>query len=215
MPTPEERDGIIPSLDIFVKREKELTEEEEKAERVEYDINALRDKLDKIQGKTPHLDLTREEVVIVKVIKAAREIQEFLWSVDKLAGLEEYKRMFRKRVVKIEEISFDNPHWKVEFKKRLLQTAALAIKAISRIDNGELNYDGCFSDGTPSNLPEYATPVKDKPACQWCEDTGREKYYHDAGDHFGAGNANDGEWRYRPCKKCELGREIAREEGDR
>jgi hypothetical protein len=35
-----------------------------------------------------------------------------------------------------------------------------------------------------------------------CNGTGYVEYYHDAGDHFGAGTAPNSEWRQKPCPKC-------------
>ena len=101
----------------------------------------------------------REEQNITEVIRAARTIQEFLWhGMNSDIGLEEFKRMFRKRVVKIDEIQMSNPHWKVEMRKRLLQAAAIAINLITKIDNDEIRHDGIHPT-LPSNLPEYDRPV--------------------------------------------------------
>lgn len=45
--------------------------------------------------------LKTEEEVIKEAIIAARKVQEFLWSdMNNEAGLEEFKRMFRKRLKK-------------------------------------------------------------------------------------------------------------------
>lgn len=105
--------------------------------------------------------MNNEEKQIAEVIRAARTIQEFLWGKpDSKAGLEEFKRMFRKRVKKIDAINFDNPYWDVEMRKRLLQTAALAVKAIYRLDNNDITHAGAMSDGAPSNLPEYSERLK-------------------------------------------------------
>ena len=69
-----------------------------------------------------------EERQIVELIKSARNIQEFLWGeMNAESGYEEIKRMFRKRVEKLDEVNTDNPHWKVEVRKRLLQVGAIAI----------------------------------------------------------------------------------------
>ena len=44
--------------------------------------------------------------------------------------------------------------------------------------------------------------VSKKVKCQKCNDTGEIEYYHDAGDHFGAGRAPGSEWKTKPydCK---------------
>ena len=106
---------------------------------------------------------TSEEQNIAEVIKAARTVQDFLWDgMNAKCGLEEFRRMFRKRVAKLEEIRMDNPHWRVELKKRLLQTAAIAVNLITRIDNGQLIHDGVHPT-LPSNLPQFDRPVIDNP----------------------------------------------------
>lgn len=100
-----------------------------------------------------------EKETILEVIEAARTIQEFLWGeMNDGAGLEEFKRMFRKRLAKIDEITTDNPHWKIELKKRLLQTAAIAVNMITKLDNNELNFDGIHPT-LPSNLSNYDKPL--------------------------------------------------------
>lgn len=97
--------------------------------------------------------LTTEEQAIQETIVAARKIQDFLWSgINSGAGFEEFRRMLRKRLVKMEEISFDNPYWKTEARKRLLQVAAVAVQAIGRLDDP--GFQG-------SNLHEFSEPVKE------------------------------------------------------
>lgn len=88
-----------------------------------------------------------EEQAIAAVIGAARCVQEFLWG-EKNAALElgELRRMFRKRVVKLEEVDPANPHAAVELKKQLLQAAALAVAMIGRIER----------DGVPPAEPSGA-----------------------------------------------------------
>lgn len=44
--------------------------------------------------------------------------------------------------------------------------------------------------------------------CQKCKDSGEIEYYHDAGDHFGAGIAPDSEWKTKPCE-CQKIRSTA------
>jgi len=96
-----------------------------------------------------------EDQTMFEVIKAARLIQEFLWGdMNDDCGLEEFKRMFRKRVIKIDEIEFSNPHWQTELKKRVLQTAAMAVNLITKLDNGKITYAGTHPH-LPSNLPDY------------------------------------------------------------
>lgn len=114
-------------------------------------------------------DPTDEEKALMSVIRAAREVQTFLWGEADLSwGIEEWLRMFRKRVVKLEEIDRKNPHAKVEMKKRLLQTAALSVALIAIIDKHGINWEG--TGETPSNLPQYSEPVRenDKERCSGC-----------------------------------------------
>lgn len=100
--------------------------------------------------------ITKEEKYLFEAIVAARKIQTFLWGEANGAwGLEEWRRMFRKRNQKIDDIKTDNPHAIVEFKKRLLQNAALSIALLGILDGrtelGEESY-------IPSNLPEFKEP---------------------------------------------------------
>lgn len=103
-----------------------------------------------------------EEKTILTVIKSAREIQEFLWKdMNDGAGLEEFKRMFRKRLSKIEEIDMNNPHWKIELKKRLLQIAAISVNLMTKLDNNEMNYEGIHLT-KPSNLPRFNDKIVER-----------------------------------------------------
>ena len=104
---------------------------------------------------------TEEEKAIIEVIRAARTIQEFLWSdMNEESGLEEFRRMFRKRVAKIEAITMDNPHWRVELNKRLLQTAAICVNLMTKSATGRLTHDGIHPT-LPSNLPQYDREIVD------------------------------------------------------
>ena len=62
-------------------------------------------------------------------------------------------------MVKLEQISTDNPHWKIELKKRVLQIAAISVNLINKIDNGVL--EGGIHPSLPSNLPEYDKKIED------------------------------------------------------
>lgn len=99
-------------------------------------------------------DLKEEEKYLFEAIISARRVQEFLWGENnKKWGIEEWRRMFKKRIVKIDEIKPDNPHAMIELKKRLLQNAALCIALLHNIDvSKDLNKE-CE---IPSNLPEYS-----------------------------------------------------------
>ncbi len=103
-------------------------------------------------------ELTGEEKYIFDTIVSARKIQEFLWSdMNQDIGLEEWRRIFRKRIHKIDGIKPENPHWKIELKKRLLQNAALSIAMLYALDKREIP-EGIHPT-LPSNLPEYAQGI--------------------------------------------------------
>lgn len=38
--------------------------------------------------------------------------------------------------------------------------------------------------------------------CSKCNGTGEVRYYHDVGDHFGAGTSPQSEWTTTPCPDC-------------
>lgn len=94
-----------------------------------------------------------EEQHLAEAIKAARTIQDFLWGeCNSSWTLEEWKRMFRKRVAKIDDIDPTNPHAMVELRKRLLQNAALSIALLGLMENQSLPTECKI----PSNLPQFA-----------------------------------------------------------
>jgi len=97
----------------------------------------------------------REIKHIFLSILAARKVQTFLWGeANGSWGIEEWCRMFRKRQAKIDEIKIDNPHAIVEFRKRLLQNAALSIALLGILE--KLNDIPLKNKtGLPSNLPQY------------------------------------------------------------
>jgi hypothetical protein len=104
--------------------------------------------------------MKNEEQIISEAIRAARIVQDFLWGkANGEWGFEEWKRMFRKRLAKMEEISRDNPHASVELRKRLLQNAALSIALIQIIDTDGIPWEP--KSDIPSNLPNYASPGAD------------------------------------------------------
>ncbi len=93
-----------------------------------------------------------EDDYILDIIKSARKIQDFLWGeLNYKWDLEEWKRMFRKRMVKIDEIDETNPHAIVELRKRLLQNAALCVALLIIIEEKDIEKNG----GLVSNLEGY------------------------------------------------------------
>ncbi len=105
-------------------------------------------------------DFSKEELQTVELIKAARAIQDFLWGeMNDGCGLEEFKRMLRKRLAKIDELDMLNPHWKTELRKRLLQLGAISLQIMVRLDNDMIRHSG-IHPVLPSNLPQYSEKVK-------------------------------------------------------
>ncbi len=99
--------------------------------------------------------MTPEEKYLFDSIISARKVQEFLWGfVNSEWGIEEWRRMFRKRIQKLDDINQDNPHWKVELRKRLLQNTALGIALLALLDRKDLP-DGIHPT-VPSNLDDYS-----------------------------------------------------------
>lgn len=97
--------------------------------------------------------LTNEEEQIKEVIMAARITEEYLWGeYNGQWNIEEWRRMFRKRIKKIDDIDVNNPHAIIEMRKRLLQNAALSVALMKILDDKGIPMDEC---DIPSNLPEY------------------------------------------------------------
>jgi hypothetical protein len=69
----------------------------------------------------------------------AHNLQDFLWdneSWDKFPfSARNWGAVFQKRVDAITQIDMNNPSWKVELRKRLLQQASLSLKAILALNN--------------------------------------------------------------------------------
>jgi len=107
----------------------------------------------------PWTPTEEEKRAIAAAIEAARQVQTFLWGEANGAwGLEEWLRMFRKRVAKLEEVRRDNPHAAVELKKRLLQTTALSVALVGIIDRDGVPWEAV--PGAPaSNLPGFSEPL--------------------------------------------------------
>jgi len=98
------------------------------------------------------LGFSSEERYLFNSILSARRVQDFLWGNHNLEwDLEEWKRMLRKRVSKLDSVNSNNPHAKVEIKKRVLQITAVGINFLSKLDSGEIQ-NKC---NITSNLPEY------------------------------------------------------------
>jgi hypothetical protein len=100
------------------------------------------------------MTLCKEETEIFKAIIAAREVQTFLWGEQNQKwGLEEWRRMFKKRLAKIDDIDINKPYAIIELRKRLLQNAALSIALLNILNHSEIDR----GIGLPhSNLDQYA-----------------------------------------------------------
>jgi hypothetical protein len=99
-------------------------------------------------------NLDAEEQYLFEAVISARKVQEFLWGdFNEKWDLEEWKRMFKKRLVKVDDIDSSNPHAMIELRKRILQNTALGIALLYKIDNQQIQEE-C---NIPSNLPEYAS----------------------------------------------------------
>jgi hypothetical protein len=99
------------------------------------------------------LGLSKEEATLFTAITAARGVQDYLWGDhNKRWDLEEWRRMFAKRLAKVEAIDPSNPHAMTELKKRILQNTALGVAMLSKLDDNMVDFGG----KPPSNLPEYA-----------------------------------------------------------
>ena len=97
---------------------------------------------------------TDEEEQIKQVIIASRKLEEYLWGeYNGQWNIEEWRRMFRKRIQKIDDIDINNPHAIIEMRKRLMQNAALSVALMKILDTKGIPKDKCE---IPSNLPQYA-----------------------------------------------------------
>lgn len=104
------------------------------------------------------MKLSNEEKQIKEVIISARKLEEFLWGeYNGQWNIEEWRRMFRKRIQKIDDIDVNNPHAKIEMRKRLLQNAALSVALMKILDEKGIPMQKC---NIPSNLPQYANEDK-------------------------------------------------------
>ena len=105
-----------------------------------------------MRGRLVVKNSEQREKHIAEVLRAARTIQDFLWGEHNINwGIEEWRRMFRKRIKMIDTIDPKNPHALIEFRKRLLQNAALCVALLERLEQG-IPQEGY---PVPSNLSAY------------------------------------------------------------
>lgn len=85
-------------------------------------------------------DFTQDEQLIAEAVLEARKVQDFIWgdrtSEDRDFDNEFWVALFQKRVDAIASIQIEHPSAIVELRKRLLQQAALSIRALTLIDGG-------------------------------------------------------------------------------
>lgn len=99
-------------------------------------------------------EFTDEEEQIREVIIASRKLEEYLWGeYNGQWNIEEWRRMFRKRVQKIDDIDINNPHAIIEMRKRVMQNAALSVALMKILDTKGIPTNHC---DIPSNLSQYA-----------------------------------------------------------
>jgi len=84
-------------------------------------------------------DLQQDEKLILEALLEARKVQDYIWQdlslLHKPYNVKAWASVFSKRVNKICQIDNNNPHAKVELRKRVLQQAALSIMALKVLDN--------------------------------------------------------------------------------
>lgn len=100
------------------------------------------------------MGFSSEEIYLYECVISARKIQNYLWGeYNQQWDLEEWKRMFTKRMCKITDIEPNNPHFKIELKKRILQNTALGICMLEKIDSDKIQKHSKII----SNLPQYSS----------------------------------------------------------
>lgn len=107
--------------------------------------------------------ISPEEQLCHEAIIAARTVQTYLWGeANGQWGFEEWKRMLRKRIAKLDAIDQTNPHAAIEIRKRLLQQAALCIALMVIVEDHGVPWNPA-PDAPPSNLPGHADPFYGDP----------------------------------------------------
>lgn len=73
---------------------------------------------------------------ILDAVRVARDVQEFLWGrhEEPALDLKHWCSMLEKRIRRLRQVDMSNPHAIVEIRKRALQTAAIAVAWLERLD---------------------------------------------------------------------------------
>lgn len=84
--------------------------------------------------------MLKKEEKIAEILLAVRKLEDFLWG-EHNKKLEEWRRMLRKRMAKLDGIDLTNPDWTVELRKREMQVGSEdrhKMKAAMNATFGEL-----------------------------------------------------------------------------
>jgi len=84
-------------------------------------------------------EFSQDEKLIAEAMLAGRKVQEYLWNDLSLLRqgfeLNDWQKVFQKRIDKICELDINSKSYKVELRKRILQQACLSILAMKVLDN--------------------------------------------------------------------------------
>lgn len=84
----------------------------------------------------------KEMFRIWRAIVHARRVQEVIWGdvshVYNKYYLEQLVPVLEKRIDKLYDVSDGSKHWRVETRKRLLQSAAVSIALLETLDRGNI-----------------------------------------------------------------------------
>lgn len=84
-------------------------------------------------------EFSSDEKLIAEAVLDARKVQDFIWGEraagdDRIFNQKHWIELFQKRVDCIGKIDVTNPSSVVELRKRILQQAALSIRALLVLD---------------------------------------------------------------------------------
>ena len=82
---------------------------------------------------------SEKEQKIVDAIMNGRKVQDFLFSdlslEHKRLDVNDWVKVFQKRVDKIKEINLEHPSAMIELRKRVLQNACLSVMLLQKLQN--------------------------------------------------------------------------------
>ena len=102
--------------------------------------------------------------------------------------------------------------WVVKQSRRVIVTGDEIKEEYERYEDETHKCGECFGDGEVFAGWSITSGARMK-TCKRCGGTGKRpcmacggtktvEYYHDGGDHFGAGTSPLSEWREKPCHEC-------------